>query len=143
MSYLCGLLNSIVYWIFRWWKEAQRDDDNEIGGVLYSASLNDDIESEIVLDLRKKEDSRNAEKEEEGFSGREYALLPQPMWLWALKRWACKHLLLRPFDLFFFWNAFGQELGLMINSSHKLKLSLKKKKKIHRIFGNCLKIKLN
>ncbi|KAK9986505.1 hypothetical protein SO802_031456 [Lithocarpus litseifolius] len=71
---------------YRWWKEAQRDDDNEIGGVLYSASLNDDIESEIVLDLRKKEDSRNAEKEEEGFSGREYALLPQPMWLWALKR---------------------------------------------------------
>lgn len=49
-------------------------------------SLNDDIESEIVLDLRKKEDSRNAAKEEEGFSGREYALLPQPMWLWALKR---------------------------------------------------------
>ncbi|XP_030925271.1 ubiquitin carboxyl-terminal hydrolase 8-like [Quercus lobata] len=71
---------------YRWWKEAQRDDDNEIGGVLYSASLNDDIESEIVLDLRKKEDSRNAEKEEEGFSGREYALLPKPMWLWALKR---------------------------------------------------------
>ncbi|XP_075637983.1 ubiquitin carboxyl-terminal hydrolase 8-like isoform X1 [Castanea sativa] len=71
---------------YRWWKEAQRDDDNEIGGVLYSVSLNDDIESEIVLDLRKKEDSRNAEKEEEGFSGREYALLPQPMWLWALKR---------------------------------------------------------
>lgn len=49
-------------------------------------SLNDDIESEIVLDLRKKEDSRNAAKEEEGFSGCEYALLPQPMWLWALKR---------------------------------------------------------
>ncbi|KAM3738102.1 hypothetical protein ACB098_09G108300 [Castanea mollissima] len=71
---------------YRWWKEAQRDDDNEIGGVLYSVSLNDDIESEIVLDLRKKEDSRNAEKEEEGFSGCEYALLPQPMWLWALKR---------------------------------------------------------
>nr|POE50446.1 ubiquitin carboxyl-terminal hydrolase 8 [Quercus suber] len=63
---------------YRWWKEAQRDDDNEIGGVLYSALLNDDIESEIVLDLRKKEDSRNAKKE--------YALLPQPMWLWALKR---------------------------------------------------------
>lgn len=70
---------------FRWWKESQRDDDDETGGVLYSVSVNDDTDSEIVLDL-KKVDSGKSNKAKEGFSAREYALLPEALWLRALKR---------------------------------------------------------
>ncbi|KAG7961553.1 hypothetical protein I3843_09G022800 [Carya illinoinensis] len=83
-----GADNSIdkVYLVpYRWWKESQRDDDDETGGVLYSVSVNDDTDSEIVLDL-KKVDSGKSNKAKEGFSAREYALLPEALWLRALKR---------------------------------------------------------
>jgi hypothetical protein len=74
-----------LHWIFRWWKESQQRDDDETGGVLYSVSLSDAADSEIVLHLRKKEDFGKSDKAGEGFSSREYALLPEGMWLRALK----------------------------------------------------------
>ncbi|XP_062167750.1 ubiquitin carboxyl-terminal hydrolase 8-like [Alnus glutinosa] len=70
---------------YRWWKESQQRDDDETGGVLYSVSLSDAADSEIVLHLWKKEDFGKSDKAGEGFSSREYALLPEGMWLRALK----------------------------------------------------------
>lgn len=56
-------------------------------GVLYNVISNfggDD--AEIVLDFRKEEGSERSEDTEEGFSGREYAIISGRMWLQALKR---------------------------------------------------------
>lgn len=64
---------------FRWWKEVRTEDD-QMGGVLYTASTDDDAGSEIFLNLKKKDVA------EEGFSGREYALVPEPTWCRALRR---------------------------------------------------------
>ncbi|CAB4287003.1 unnamed protein product [Prunus armeniaca] len=64
---------------YRWWKEVRTEYD-QMGGVLYTASTDDDAGSEIFLNLKKKDVA------EEGFSGREYALVPEPTWCRALRR---------------------------------------------------------
>ncbi|KAJ0028863.1 hypothetical protein Pint_36200 [Pistacia integerrima] len=75
---------------YRWWKEAQQQlvaDQIGGGGVLYQVSSNNGTDnSQIVLELKKLEvfqESGNGN--EEGSLGREYALLPEGMWLRALK----------------------------------------------------------
>ncbi|KAK8562214.1 hypothetical protein V6N12_049261 [Hibiscus sabdariffa] len=71
---------------YRWWREAQRSVADQIGGILYTVSSNDDSgDSEIVLDLRKEESSTSRDKVEEGVSGREYALVNEALWLRTLK----------------------------------------------------------
>ncbi|OMO68655.1 Peptidase C19, ubiquitin carboxyl-terminal hydrolase 2 [Corchorus olitorius] len=71
---------------YRWWKEAQRSKADQIGGILYSVLTNDDnVDSEIVLDLRKEDKSGDREKAEEGVSGRAYALVNEALWLRTLK----------------------------------------------------------
>lgn len=67
---------------FRWWKEVQTAA-SYIEGVVYGVSFNDDADTEIVLELRKIDESG---KSEEGFSGREYALITEATWVQALKR---------------------------------------------------------
>jgi hypothetical protein len=57
-----------------------------VEGVLYTVSSNDDSESEILLHLKKEEDSEKIKSLEAGFSGRHYALVPEGVWLRALKR---------------------------------------------------------
>ncbi|KAM1948144.1 hypothetical protein ACFX15_008374 [Malus domestica] len=65
---------------YRWWKEARTEEDRN-GGVLYTATTDDDdAGAEIVLDLKKND------VVEEGFSGREYALVPESTWCRALIR---------------------------------------------------------
>jgi len=53
-------------------------------GVLYTVTCNSDSDSdsEILLHLRKEE-----ELHEIGVSGRQYALVPEGVWLRTLKRW--------------------------------------------------------
>ncbi|XP_015870895.3 ubiquitin carboxyl-terminal hydrolase 8 [Ziziphus jujuba] len=70
---------------FRWWKEVQ-NAANCIEGVVYDVSSDDDADTQIVLELRKIDESGKNEFEEEGFSGREYALITEATWLQALKR---------------------------------------------------------
>ncbi|KAM2673161.1 hypothetical protein EV2_014481 [Malus domestica] len=69
---------------YRWWKEARTEEDCN-GGVLYTATMeeeedDDDAAAEIVLNLKKND------VVEEGFSGREYALVPESTWCRALIR---------------------------------------------------------
>ncbi|OIV92275.1 hypothetical protein TanjilG_00293 [Lupinus angustifolius] len=77
-----------VYLIpFRWWIEAQCEGDR-VEGVLYTVSCYSDSEDEILLDLRKEEEDREKIKRLElGFSGRQYALVPEGSWLRVLKRY--------------------------------------------------------
>ncbi|XVE61364.1 hypothetical protein DITRI_Ditri06bG0033600 [Diplodiscus trichospermus] len=71
---------------YRWWKDAQRSTADQVGGILYTVSSNDDnADSEIVLELRKEESSGTTEKAQEGVSGREYALVNEALWLRTLK----------------------------------------------------------
>lgn len=70
---------------YRWWSEVETGGEQL--GVLYNVISNfggDD--AEIVLDFRKEEGSERSEDTEEGFSGREYAIISGRMWLQALKR---------------------------------------------------------
>eukprot|EP00258_Populus_trichocarpa_P043285 XP_024459304.1 ubiquitin carboxyl-terminal hydrolase 8 [Populus trichocarpa] len=70
---------------YRWWSEVETVGEQV--GVLYNVISNfggDD--AEIVLDFRKEEGSERSEDTEEGFSGREYAIISGRMWLQALKR---------------------------------------------------------
>ncbi|KAF5819518.1 putative ubiquitinyl hydrolase 1 [Helianthus annuus] len=65
----------------RWWNEARESMFREVEGDLYGTScgLSADFESEIVLDMRR------CNGEEEGVSGREYALVSEWMFYRALK----------------------------------------------------------
>ena len=78
----------MVRWIFRWWNETRESLFREIGGVLYATSscLSDDFESEIILDMRRNESNGDDwNGEEQGLSGREYALVSEWMFYRALK----------------------------------------------------------
>ncbi|KAE9590782.1 putative ubiquitinyl hydrolase 1 [Lupinus albus] len=78
-----------VYLIpFRWWIEAQCEGDR-VEGVSYTVSCYSDSEDEILLHLRKEkdEDREKIKRLELGFSGRQYALVPEGSWLRALKRY--------------------------------------------------------
>ncbi|KAJ7971697.1 Ubiquitin carboxyl-terminal hydrolase [Quillaja saponaria] len=78
--------NEKVYLVsYGWWKEVHGAVD-QIEGVLYTVLSDYDAELEIVLDLRKKEDYGKSENADVGFSGPQYALVPEGMWLRALKR---------------------------------------------------------
>ncbi|XP_044498409.1 ubiquitin carboxyl-terminal hydrolase 8-like isoform X3 [Mangifera indica] len=74
---------------YRWWKEAQQlvADQKGGGGVVYRVSSNCDTDNfQIVLELKKLEsfqESGNGNKD--GSLGCEYALLPEGIWLRALK----------------------------------------------------------
>ncbi|XP_028789871.1 ubiquitin carboxyl-terminal hydrolase 8 [Neltuma alba] len=74
----------VLYW---WWKEVQGDADRG-EHVLYTVSTNSDFESdsEIVLQLRKEDNQNETMNSEVGSSGRQYALVPEGLWLRALKR---------------------------------------------------------
>lgn len=75
-----------VYFVpFRWWQETQ-DDGDQVVGVLYSVSSDEDADSGILLELRKEKVHTEYGGAEEGFSGRQYALIGEAMWLQALKR---------------------------------------------------------
>ncbi|KAL6138277.1 hypothetical protein ACLB2K_063560 [Fragaria x ananassa] len=66
---------------YRWWKEVRSEDDDRGEGVLYATSPEeDDSGLEILMSLRKRDSA------EEGFSGREYALVPEATWCRALIR---------------------------------------------------------
>ncbi|KAL7596268.1 hypothetical protein Lser_V15G28628 [Lactuca serriola] len=71
-----------------WWNETRESLFREIDGVLYATSscFSDDFESEIILDMRRSEsDSDGCKGEEQGVSGREYALVSEWMFYRALK----------------------------------------------------------
>ncbi|KAH9737876.1 ubiquitin carboxyl-terminal hydrolase 8 [Citrus sinensis] len=71
---------------YRWWKESQILLAEKVGGVLYEVLSNDDnTDLEILLHLKKKEGSVDSDCGEGGVSVREYALVPEGMWLRALK----------------------------------------------------------
>ncbi|GLT96373.1 hypothetical protein SLE2022_139980 [Rubroshorea leprosula] len=72
---------------YRWWKEVQSGTTEQIAGVSYSVSSDDESESEIVLKLRKQEVYGKMMKVEEGVSGREYALVHKALFSWTLKRY--------------------------------------------------------
>ncbi|TKY61900.1 Ubiquitin carboxyl-terminal hydrolase 8 [Spatholobus suberectus] len=65
----------------RWWVEAEGEGDRG-EGVLYTVSCNSDSDFEILLHLRKEE-----ERQKIGVSDRQYALVPEGIWLRALKRY--------------------------------------------------------
>ncbi|KAL5808588.1 hypothetical protein ACOSQ3_029279 [Xanthoceras sorbifolium] len=70
---------------FRWWKEAQSIPAEQIGGVLYAVSTDyDNADSQIVLNLMKKDVYQDSDNGNEGVSDRDYALVPEGMWLRAL-----------------------------------------------------------
>ncbi|XP_027349205.1 ubiquitin carboxyl-terminal hydrolase 8-like isoform X2 [Abrus precatorius] len=71
---------------YRWWREAEVEVDR-VEGVLYTVSCNSDSDFEILLHLRKEEDRQKIKNLEVGFSGRQYALVPEGIWLRALKRY--------------------------------------------------------
>ncbi|KAH1070983.1 hypothetical protein AAZX31_03G183800 [Glycine max] len=71
---------------YTWWlEEAQKNEEADHRGeaVLYTVSCNSDSEAEILLHLRKEEDPHNNNI---GVSARQYALVPEGLWLRALKR---------------------------------------------------------
>lgn len=75
-----------VYFVpFRWLQETQNDSD-QVVGVLYSVSSDEDADSGILLELRKQEVYTKYDGVEERSSGREYALIGEALWLQALKR---------------------------------------------------------
>ncbi|KAF9680785.1 hypothetical protein SADUNF_Sadunf06G0157600 [Salix dunnii] len=70
---------------YRWWSEVETGGEQV--GALYNVISNfGDDDAEIVLDFRKEEGSERSEDTEEGFYGREYAIISGRMWLQALKR---------------------------------------------------------
>ncbi|KAI3823380.1 hypothetical protein L1987_04815 [Smallanthus sonchifolius] len=72
----------------RWWNETRVSMFRELDGVLYGTSscFSDEFESEIVLDMRRSESSGDdSNGEEEGVSGREFALISEWMFYRALK----------------------------------------------------------
>ncbi|CAK7342097.1 unnamed protein product [Dovyalis caffra] len=72
---------------YRWWSEVEAGGEQV--GILYNVTStfdDDDDDAEIALYFRKKEGSERSEDTEEGFSGREYAIISGRMWLRALKR---------------------------------------------------------
>ncbi|KAJ4705426.1 Ubiquitin carboxyl-terminal hydrolase [Melia azedarach] len=72
---------------YRWWKEAQNVLADKVDGVLYEVSSNNgNADSEIVLDLKKKEVYQDSGNGDGGVSFHEYALVPEGVWLRALKR---------------------------------------------------------
>ncbi|KAI9090730.1 hypothetical protein K1719_028583 [Acacia pycnantha] len=73
--------------LYGWWKEVQVDADR-VEHVLYTVSSNSDFErdSEILLQLRKEDDRDETMNSDVGSSGRQYALVPEGLWLRALKR---------------------------------------------------------
>ncbi|KAK9289719.1 hypothetical protein L1049_007878 [Liquidambar formosana] len=88
-----------IYFVpYRWWKEAWESlygDADGMRGVLYTASsgahsgpvkvVDNNSDSEILLNLRREEGNGKSDPEEEGFSGCEYALVSESVWLRALK----------------------------------------------------------
>lgn len=76
---------------WRWWEEVEGEADDGGGGVLYTVSSSADSDSEILLELTLEESGEESDEKiknlEVGFSGRQYALVPEGMWLRALKRW--------------------------------------------------------
>lgn len=91
---LCLLLMLVCLFVFcflldwRWWTEVEGDADR-VGSVLYTVSTNtgsESSESEIVLHLRKEDNHEEIINTEVGSSGRQYALVPEGLWLRALKR---------------------------------------------------------
>lgn len=83
--FLCHNLTLVLTSDFRWWQETQNDSDRVVG-VLYNVLSDEDADSGILLELRKEEVHTKYDGAEEGFSGREYALIGEAMWLQALKR---------------------------------------------------------
>ncbi|XP_014496181.1 ubiquitin carboxyl-terminal hydrolase 8 [Vigna radiata var. radiata] len=65
----------------RWLVELEGEADRR-EGVLYTVTCNSDSDSEISLHLRKEE-----ERHKIGVSGRQYALVPEGVWLRTLKRY--------------------------------------------------------
>ncbi|KAK9921494.1 hypothetical protein M0R45_030003 [Rubus argutus] len=65
---------------YRWWKEVRTEDDHKEGVLYTSSPEEDDAASEILLNLRKKDFAQ------QGFSGREYALVHEATWCRALIR---------------------------------------------------------
>jgi ubiquitin carboxyl-terminal hydrolase 15 len=84
---------------FRWWKDAQDAmpvDLDKKKGIVYASSpgssygpmkiINNIFSSDLVFNLQREEESRNAlENGEVGVSGRDFALVSGDMWLQALK----------------------------------------------------------
>ncbi|MED6124213.1 hypothetical protein PIB30_056921 [Stylosanthes scabra] len=83
---------------YRWWIEAQGDADR-VEGVLYTVTSNSDSDSQILLHLRKQQDPSSLEV---GFSGRQYALVPEGIWLRALKRYNDFNNAMKDFGSLFF-----------------------------------------
>ncbi|KAK2418567.1 ubiquitin carboxyl-terminal hydrolase [Trifolium repens] len=71
---------------YRWWIDAEGEGDR-VEGVLYTVCSNFDSESEFLLHLKKEEDREKIKSLEVGVSGRHYALVPEGLWLRALKRY--------------------------------------------------------
>ncbi|CAI0402304.1 unnamed protein product [Linum tenue] len=68
--------------LLRWWRKVQHMS-NHVGVSYNVASSYDDVEIELYL--KRGDKTMENDDVEEGFSGREYALLSETMWLRALK----------------------------------------------------------
>ncbi|KAF7818874.1 ubiquitin carboxyl-terminal hydrolase 8-like [Senna tora] len=71
--------------LYRWWKEVEGDADR-VESVLYTVATNSDSDSEVVLRLRKEDNHEEIINTEAGSSCRQYALVPEGLWLRALRR---------------------------------------------------------
>lgn len=76
--------------------EGMVEEEEENRGILYTASpastsygamkiINNIFNSDLTFNLRRDESTLNASSDEEGVSGRDYALVSGEMWVKALK----------------------------------------------------------
>ncbi|XP_021892460.1 ubiquitin carboxyl-terminal hydrolase 8-like isoform X2 [Carica papaya] len=109
---------------YGWLKETQIFDGNaeRSRALLYSvSSVVDEADSEIVLHLREEEGSKSERRQnkEEGTSGSDYVLLPEAMWVRALK-WHNDHKVPGEDDLYasrdHIQNIFPLQISLSLSS---------------------------
>ncbi|XP_030511259.1 ubiquitin carboxyl-terminal hydrolase 8-like isoform X2 [Rhodamnia argentea] len=68
---------------YSWWIKT-RNNVMEAGGTLYTTTSKEDFAKQILLEMRR-ENCCKSENDEEGFSGGEFALVPEATWLQTLK----------------------------------------------------------
>uniref|UniRef100_A0A251SRJ8 Uncharacterized protein n=1 Tax=Helianthus annuus TaxID=4232 RepID=A0A251SRJ8_HELAN len=74
-----------------WWNAVRESVFTEVEGVLYAAScgFSDEFESEIVVNMRSGSGDGDCDQEEQGVSGREYAVVSEWMFYRTVKCLRC------------------------------------------------------
>lgn len=125
---------------YGWWKEAQKPADS-VEGVPYDVSFVDDDEddSKIVMSLRRIEDFGNGDCAEEGFSGVEYAMVTEPMWIRAFLRHEVLDAATKEFVTFvkagyFSLNMFPLQLRFFVSEMNSLVVNICEKDNMYDSF---------